>query len=242
MAKFFAFCTNPGTGECLYFDWELRQKCLFGELDYNPDSHTSIADYFGYKGAGEDVLNKYTYNPFSGELEVNQINRPLSEKEWDREGLFKNLNFKEILPALVVKKMEEPPSLSLSAEQMVKAKRHLKAWAKERFPNRVPSRSTISSGVQELSGKSVWLALEEAFDGSFPELRNKVRGSVNSPDNRTGPEINNVIWAYAASFFRYYRHTGSSFNPALQLWCRGLFPVFDGGRWILKVVGELDNG
>lgn len=64
MCKFFSFVTN-GNGIPMYFDKKLRRQIYGKKLNYeNPDSHTSIADYFGYKGVKEDKLNKYEYCPF----------------------------------------------------------------------------------------------------------------------------------------------------------------------------------
>ena len=55
MCDFFSL-NSDGKGKIMYFDWALREKCLSKELNYEPDSHTSIADFFGYKGKKEDSL------------------------------------------------------------------------------------------------------------------------------------------------------------------------------------------
>ena len=53
MCEFLSLVSNGKVGsvdgKLLYFDWELRKKCLSKELKYEPDSHTSIADYYGYR-------------------------------------------------------------------------------------------------------------------------------------------------------------------------------------------------
>ena len=58
MCKFFSLVSNS-KGEIFYFDSKIRDKIENGKLDYEPDSHTSIADYYGYIGAREDNLNKF---------------------------------------------------------------------------------------------------------------------------------------------------------------------------------------
>jgi len=43
----------------MYSDLATRKRILDGELKYEPDSHTSIAELHGFKGKDEDMLNKY---------------------------------------------------------------------------------------------------------------------------------------------------------------------------------------
>jgi len=63
--------------------------------NYNPDSHTSIADYHGYKGAAEDKLNKYEYCPFTKKFTIDQIN---GEDDSNRVKKFlDNYDFTDIL-------------------------------------------------------------------------------------------------------------------------------------------------
>ena len=70
MCDFFSF-VSKGDGKLIYFDWKIRKKIIGGLIkDYESDSHTSIADYFGYKGAEEDKLNKFEYNPLTKILKM----------------------------------------------------------------------------------------------------------------------------------------------------------------------------
>ena len=73
MCRFFSMCSD-GNGNPIYFDWKLRKQILDGTIKTveSPDSHTSIATYFGHKGEKEDKLNKYEYNPFTKEFTVDQ--------------------------------------------------------------------------------------------------------------------------------------------------------------------------
>jgi len=58
MCRFFSFCSD-GDGNPLFFNAEQRKKL---QLEGCFDSHTTIADFYGYKGEKEDRLNKYEYN------------------------------------------------------------------------------------------------------------------------------------------------------------------------------------
>jgi hypothetical protein len=99
MCNFFSL-VSKGDGEPMYFDWPLRQKCISGELDYNPDSHTSIADYYGFKGAEEDKLNKYEFNPLTKKFVVDQINTTDDQDSIERFCM--TLDFKTIIPSLII--------------------------------------------------------------------------------------------------------------------------------------------
>ena len=74
MCNFFSF-TTKGDGVPMYFNAKLRKQISEGKSSYNPDSHTSINDYFGLKGSAEDKTNKYEFklgNPL--EFVIDQIN------------------------------------------------------------------------------------------------------------------------------------------------------------------------
>ena len=74
MCNFFSF-TTKGDGKPMYFNADLRKQINEGKLSYDPDSHTSINDYFGLKGKDEDKTNKYEFvlsNP--NQFIIDQIN------------------------------------------------------------------------------------------------------------------------------------------------------------------------
>jgi hypothetical protein len=60
MCNFFSF-TTKGDGVPMYFNTKLRKQINKGKLSYEVDSHTSINDYFGLRGADEDKTNKYEF-------------------------------------------------------------------------------------------------------------------------------------------------------------------------------------
>jgi len=80
MGNFFSL-NSDGTGKPLYFNAELRRQCREGSLQYNPDGHIFIVDYFGYKGEVEDKLNKYEYNPLTQVFKIVQLNTTDDSKE-----------------------------------------------------------------------------------------------------------------------------------------------------------------
>ena len=57
MCQFFSFIYDADEKKFMYFDAKMRENVG----DYSPDSHTSIATYFGYTGNKEDKLDKYEY-------------------------------------------------------------------------------------------------------------------------------------------------------------------------------------
>jgi hypothetical protein len=105
MCQFFS-CVSDGSGKVYYFDHKLRKKCLSGKLNYNPDSHTSIADYFGFKGAKEDTLNKYEHNPLTKEFVIDQLNTKDDSRKVKQ--FCKQLNFADIVPELILKPFFHP--------------------------------------------------------------------------------------------------------------------------------------
>lgn len=105
MCKFFSV-TSDGRGEIRYFDWAQRKRILDGELDYNPDSHTSINDFYGYKGEMEDCRNRYEYNPITGVFTVDAIHGEDDSAEAERK--VRALDFSLIVPQLVIKPIKNP--------------------------------------------------------------------------------------------------------------------------------------
>jgi hypothetical protein len=79
MCTFFSFCTDE-KGNKYYFNDEQR-KTICKTHHYSPDSHTSIADYYEFKGRKEDLLNKYEYDPIQHDLKEDTI---IFEEDYDK--------------------------------------------------------------------------------------------------------------------------------------------------------------
>ena len=76
MCKFFSLLSD-GHGKITYFDAKLRRAIKAGEIKDNagnpitqPDSHSSIAAYYGLD---EDKHNKWEYNPYTDVLEKDSM-------------------------------------------------------------------------------------------------------------------------------------------------------------------------
>ena len=107
MCQFFS-CVSNGDGKALYFNAEQREKIKTKELRYeNGDSHTSIADFFGYTSLLEDKLNKYEFNPLTKIFTIDQLNNLVDDSE-QIEYFCKNLDFKTIVPQLIIKPIINP--------------------------------------------------------------------------------------------------------------------------------------
>ena len=144
MCKFFSM-VSKGDGEPIYCDWNIRKQVLEGKIQMeSPDSHTSIATHFGYKGEKEDSLNKYEYNPLTKVFTVDQINTTDDKcliEEWVR-----NLDFKTIVPHLslgVIKNPLETKAQKVSNNDLIL----LKEWA------------SVGASVWDSVCSSVWASI-----------------------------------------------------------------------------------
>ena len=146
MCQFFSLVSN-GDGKPLYFDAKLRKRCLKKELSYEPDSHTSIADYFGFKAEKEDKLNKYEYNPITKVLTIDQKNNPKDDSS-DIDKFCKSLDFKLIVPELnlhpIVNPFKDFDTLTVTKSDL----KLLKEW----------------NSVRASVGDSVWAYISTYFD------------------------------------------------------------------------------
>ena len=106
MCKFFSLVSD-GKGKPFYFDAQIRKLIIEKKLNYeSADSHTSIADYYGYKGEAEDTLNKYEYNVFTKFLTVDHMGTT-NDSELIKE-FCKKLDFKTVVPELIIKPIINP--------------------------------------------------------------------------------------------------------------------------------------
>ena len=224
MCEFFSLVSD-GNGKIMYFDWKLRQQILAKKLKYEPDSHTSVADYFGYKAEKEDKLNKYEYNFLTKKFEIDQINTIDDSKAV--EDFCRKLNSKKICPLLIVKPIINPFK-DRSCEKVTNADlRLLKKWASVW--------DGVGDIVKDRVGASVW---DSVWASVGDIVKDRVWGSVGAS-----------VGAYFASFFEI--KFKFDFSCGIKLWEKGIVPSFDGKVWrlygkggkILKeiTVAELDK-
>ena len=197
MCQFFSLTSN-GRGNIKYFDWEMRKKIIGGDFDYNPDSHTSINDYFGFKGAAEDRRNKYEYNPLTREFTVDQINsnddRALVEKK------VRALDFKKIVEPLIIKPIINPLQIepTISADDAVVV---LKKWASVWASVWDSVGDSVGTFVWDSVRDSVWAFVSSFFDIQYRyDFSHCVKlwenGYVPSYDGRVWRlhTINGIVW------------------------------------------------
>ena len=217
MCKFFSLVSDPKLDKIMYFDWPLREKVLKGELQqYESDSHTSIADYFGYKSKKEDILNKYEYNPLTKEFVVDQLNSDDDTKKV--KGFCLNLDFKTIVPQLLIKPIVHP----FEIESPKITKEHLKL-----LKNWASVRDSVGS-VRD----SVWYSVGSVRDSVWYSVRDLVWSVWYS--------VWDSVWAYTGSFFtlprwHYIKHKKGQypFQSCVDLWEQGIVPSYDGKIWRL---------
>ena len=230
MCEFFSFCSD-NEGKPLFFNAEQRKRILenigeFENLYYRPDSHTSIAHYYGYLGEKEDLLGKYEYNPITKQFTVDDVGKRNHSKKMER--WVKNLDFMTIAPELIIKPIIcpfeiEPPEIE---EKHIKL---LKQWA------------SIENSIDDSIWNSVWNSIWNLVGDSVGNLvwnsvktsiEDSVRASIeNSIDDSVWDSIWDSVGAYCSSFvnikFIY------DFSSVIKLWEQGLVPCADGEFWYL---------
>jgi hypothetical protein len=214
MCNFFTFCsdpTKPIPERFLYFDWPYRQKIIAGELKYEADSHTSIADFYGYKGVAEDTLNKYEYNPLLARFKVDQINNKVNDAP-EAEAWVRALDLKKVIAPLVIKPIINPFKMA-PPEITPEVLALLRQWASVRASVRDSVRDSVWASVRD----SVWASVGDSVGAS---VRDSVWASVRDS-----------VGVYLSSFFSITYKL--DFSPAVKLWEMGLVPSFDGKKWRL---------
>jgi len=246
MCDFFSL-TSDGKGNIKYFDWELRKKCISGELDYNPDSHTSINDYFGFNVVRADGRNKYEFNPLTGKFTVDQINGWDDSDEVERQ--VRVLDFKEICPKLVIKPIVNPlTDIRFDGEVTEEHIRLLKRWSVARICIINSVRDYVRDSIIGSVGGSACNSVRGFIWGSvvtsvWDSVGDSVWDSVGSSAYRSiWDSVNDFVYSYISSFFNLekneWKHCdfdfeGNPFQAAIDLWNMGLIPSFDGEMWRL---------
>jgi len=244
MCRFFS-CVSTGNGKPIYFDWELRKKVLSGELkNYKPDSHTSIADYFGYKSEKEDVLNKYEYNPLTKAFTIDQQNAKEKDHIEIQEWLQK-IDWKTIAEPLIIKPIINPftdlSTTEVAPEDLELLKKWASVWDSVWASVWTSVRASVWTSVRDSVRDSVWASVRDSVWASVWDLVGaSVWDSVwDSVGDSVRDSVRDSVWAsvwtsvgvYISSYFSIdYEY---DFSSAIQLWEKGLVPSFDGNIWRL---------
>ena len=242
MCNFFS-CDSDGNGKVIYFGAEARKKILTGELEYDPDSHTSIADYHGYKGLKEDTLNKYEYNPLTKEFTIDQLNT--QDDSYAVKQFLQHLDFKTIVPELIIKPIINSLKIKRSKEVTVEEIDLLMKWASVWASVWDSVGTSVRTSVGTSVGTSVWNSVgasvgDPVGTSVWGSVGTSVWDSVGtsveaSVEASVGDSVWDSVWdsvgAYISSFFDIkYKH---DFSSAAKLWEAGLVPSFDGKIWRL---------
>ena len=196
MCNFFTFCsdpTKPIPERFLYFDWPYRQKIIAGELKYEADSHTSIADFYGYKGVAEDTLNKYEYNPLLARFKVDQINNKVNDAP-EAEAWVRALDLKKVIAPLVIKPIINPFKMA-PPEITPEVLALLRQWASVR----ASVRDSVWASVRDSVGVylSSFFSITYKLDFS-PAVKLWEMGLVPSFDGKKwrlhGKEKADILW------------------------------------------------
>ena len=159
MCRFFSFVSDK-KGSIYYFDWKLRQKWIKEKLDGSPDSHTTIADHFGFKGEKEDSLDKWEYDLFS--QVITHDRGPNSKDERWALRKAKSLDFEKIVPGIRIKPVVNP----LLIDRGIPTERELrllKKWASVGASVWASVRESVWASVRESVGASVWAYVSSYF-------------------------------------------------------------------------------
>ena len=162
MCNFFSLCSR-GDGKPMYFDWPLRKKCINRELDYNPDSHTSIADYFGFVGESEDKLNKFEFNPLTKKFLVNQLNTFDDRDAIERFCM--TVDFKTIVPVLIIKSIVNPFNLVMVKRPTETDIENIKKWASVWDLVWASIWTPVGATVRDSIWASIWALLSDSISG-----------------------------------------------------------------------------
>jgi len=242
MCNFFSLVSD-GAGKMFYFDYSIRKKILSGELEYELDSHSSIADYHGFKGKDKDMLNKYEYNPLTKEFVIDSVPNK-NDSELIKEICMK-LDFKTIVPELVIKSIVHPFRV-VAGEVTGKEIESLKKWDSVRYSVWDSVWASVGDSVGYSVGASVWDSVGDSvwdsvrysvWDSVWASVGDSVGASVGYS---VGDSVGASVRAYISSFFnldrwKYIDHEegNNPFQSCIDLWNSGFVPSYDGTTWRL---------
>jgi hypothetical protein len=220
MCNFFSF-VGDGYGNYKYCDWDVRRKWIKNKSKKSSDSHTTILTYFKTPAKMQDRWSKYEFNPLTKKFTVDEGVE--GHDHASAEAWVNSLNFKNIVPALIIKPVFNP--LFKIQKVTEEDKRLLKKW--DNVWDSVWY--SVGANVGNSVGNSVWNSVGNSVGNS---VLDSVWNSVgNSVGNSVWDSVGASVWAYISSFFGIkYKY---DFSSCVKLWEKGFVPVFDGTNWHL---------
>lgn len=217
MSDFFSFVTD-GEGNLYYFNSKERKEMIKNNRGDYIDSYSVISSD---KNLDPDKVNKYEYNPLTKTFIVVQINTTKDTEVAEKK--VRKLNFKTIVPELVIKPIVHP--------------------FKDRDCTKVTKSDIKLLSKWERVRSNIWDSVDDSVDDS-DRVRDivglNVRASVGtSVGDSAGDSVRESVdfstWdsvrAYISSFFSI--KFKFDFSPCVKLWEKGLVPSFDGKTWRL---------
>jgi hypothetical protein len=243
MCRFFSFAWDGGSN-FLYSDWVMRQKLLKNKSDENPDSHTYIMTHFGINPDKQENWSTYEYNPLTGKFTVDtriEGHNPEYAEAW-----VKRLDFKTVVPQLIIKDIVNPLH-GRPAEVTDEDIKLLKEW--------YSVLDSVGNSVWDSVRNSVWDSVRNSvWDSVWDSVGNSVWDYVwDSVGDSVGDSVWDSVWdsvgnsvsGYISSFFDI--SYGYDFSSAVKLWNKELVPSFDGKTWRMHsgekadIVFEISN-
>ena len=217
MCNFFSFLTTD-KGDYLYLNAEQRKEYGFDRVD----SHSKIAEVYYEKNKGK-LINAYEYNPLTKQLVLDAKN---FEEDFEKvENWCLNLDFKKVVPELIVKPIINPFEIDCK-EVTQQDIDNLNKWASVR--------ASVRANVRANVWASVW---DSVMDSVRASVRANVWASVMAS---VWASVRANVWAYTSSFFDldgkwqgFENVKGNPFQCCVDLWEKGLVPSFDGKMWRL---------
>jgi len=225
LCEFFSFVSDGK--KFYYFNWQQRKKILKGKLNYQADSHTSIADFYGFKADKEDKLNKFEYNPLTKVFKIDQIN--IADNSKEAKKWVKKLDFKKVVEPLIIKPIINPLTDIVAKEVTSKEILLLKKWASVRASVWDSVRDSVWASVWDSVRDSVWASVRASVRDS---VRDSVWASVgDSVRDSVWASVGDSVWAYSSKYFKI--KFKFSFKCSTDLWSKGFVASFFNGSWHL---------
>jgi hypothetical protein len=250
MCDFFSFLSD-GKGSYIYADAKTRKE----NPDKEHDAHSWLAQHFLGEGASklEDLYNKYEYNPLTRELKLDNRGQKCEDDSDSAEKWCNALNFKRIIPELIIKKIKIP----LTGRPKKPTKKdiaNLKKWSRTGYCVWNSICFNIDMIVRNSVDNSLWFMLDHYVDHNiWCDISRKLLFNRNNINGRcrkglirhqySKHSIMDLVCNYKASFFNL--EYNFDITPGNELWNRGFVPCFDGTTWKLhsgkdaKVVYEM---
>ena len=205
-------CNTRGDGKLLYFNAKQRDQICKGELRFpsgggavtDPDSHTSIAMFFGGRCDSDDRMNKYEFRPLDRYFQVDQIN--VDDDSSRASKAIRRLDFERLAPPeLVWKSIVNPLTGVIALAPSLYDKRLLRKW--DSVGNSVGA--SVGDSVRDSVRASVWGSVRASVWGSVWAY---VGSFFSLPRSK---------WKYTGQI----PGRGYPFACAARLWERGFVPV-----------------